>query len=259
MNEFQSILAIAYRDFVKFLRDRNRLIATFIFPILFIGILGSSFQSGLGDALGYDYRLFVFLGVIAQTLFQSTAAGIISLTEDREQDFAQEIFVSPISRFTIVIGKIFGETLVAMAQIVGIVLFGFIIRVPFDVGAVLTLLPFFLIVAFFGGAFGILVVSFLGAGRGAREVFPFLIFPQFFLAGVFNPIKQLPVPLNILTYVAPMRYAVDLLRSVYYAGSSAFAKTVLLPFWVNLLLIAAIGAVFFIYGTYRFTGKEQNR
>ena len=155
MNEFQSILAIAYRDFIKFLRDRNRLVATFIFPILFIGILGSSFQSGLGEALGYDYRLFVFLGVIAQTLFQSTAAGIISLTEDREQDFAQEIFVSPISRYTIVVGKILGETSVALAQIIGIVLFGFIIRVPFEVGAVLTLLPFFLIVAFFGGAFGI--------------------------------------------------------------------------------------------------------
>lgn len=259
MNEFQSILAIAYRDFIKFLRDRNRLVATFIFPILFIGILGSSFQSGLGEALGYDYRLFVFLGVIAQTLFQSTAAGIISLTEDREQDFAQEIFVSPISRYTIVIGKILGETSVAMAQIVGIVLFGFIIQVPFTIGAVLTMLPFFLIVCFFGGAFGILVVSFLGAGRGAREVFPFLIFPQFFLAGVFNPIKNLPVPLDFLTYVAPMRYAVDLVRGVYYGGSEVASKTVLLPMWVNLVIIAALGTALFVIGTYRFVSREQNR
>jgi len=259
MNEFQSVLAIAYRDFVKFLRDRNRLIATFIFPILFIGVLGTSFQSGLGDALGYDYRLFVFLGVIGQTLFQSTAAGIISLTEDREQDFSQEIFVSPISRFTIVIGKIFGETLVAMSQVIGIVLFGFIIQVPFSVGAVLAMLPFFLIVCFFGGAFGILVVSFLGAGRGAREVFPFLIFPQFFLAGVFNPIKDIGLPLNILTYMAPMRYGVDVLRSVYYSGSSAYDKVVLLPLWMNLLIIVGLGSVMFVYGTYRFTTKEQNR
>ena len=257
--EFQSILAIAYRDVVKFLRDRNRLIATFIFPILFIGILGSSFQSGLGEALGYDYRLFVFLGVIGQTLFQSTAAGIISLTEDREQDFAQEIFVSPISRFTIVIGKILGETLVSMAQVIGIVLFGFLIRVPFSLGAVLAMLPFFLIVCFLGGAFGILVVSFLGAGRGAREVFPFLIFPQFFLAGVFNPIKDIGFPLNILTYAAPMRYGVDLLRSVYYNGNAAFDKVVLMPLWMNLMIISAIGMLMFVWGTYRFTRREQNR
>ena len=259
MNEIQSILAIAYRDFVKFLRDRNRLIATFVFPILFIGVLGSSFQSGLGSALGYDYRLFVFLGVIAQTLFQSTAAGIISLTEDREQDFSQEIFVSPISRFSIVIGKILGETSVAIAQIIGIILFGFIIQVPFQIGAVLSLVPFFLIVSFFGGAFGIFVVSFLGQGRGAREVFPFLIFPQFFLAGVFNPIKQLDPVLSVLTYVAPMRYAVDLLRSVYYAGSSSFDKTVLLSMWLNLLVICILGGILFVYGTYRFTRKETNR
>jgi hypothetical protein len=36
----------------------------------------------------------------------STAQGVISLIEDRENDFSQEIFVSPISRYAIVFGKI---------------------------------------------------------------------------------------------------------------------------------------------------------
>jgi len=258
-NELQSIFAIAFRDFVKFLRDKNRIIATFVFPIIFIGILGSSFQSGLGPSLGYDFRLFVFIGVIAQTLFQSTAAGIISLTEDREQDFSQEIFVSPISRYSIIVGKILGESLVALSQIVGIVLFGLIIGVPFALGGLLSMFPFFLICCFFGGAFGIIVVSNLGSGRGAREVFPFLIFPQFFLAGVFNPVKNLPPVLDILTYIAPMRYAVDMLRSVYYVGSPEYDNVVRMPLWMNLLIIAVYGTLFLIVGTFLFVRKEQNR
>jgi ABC-2 type transport system permease protein len=127
MKEFQAIIAIAYRDLLKFLRDRGRIISTFVFPIIFIGILGGSLQSNLGSEAGYNFYLFTFVGVIAQTLFQSTAAGIISLTEDREQDFSQEIFVSPVSRYTIILGKILGEGIVAFVQVLGIIIFGMVL------------------------------------------------------------------------------------------------------------------------------------
>ena len=40
MREINAILAIAHRDLLKFLRDRLRVVSTFIFPIVFIGILG---------------------------------------------------------------------------------------------------------------------------------------------------------------------------------------------------------------------------
>jgi len=71
MKQLNAIITIAYRDFVKFLRDRTRLIATFIFPVIFIGILGGSLQANLGNALGYNFLLFTFIGVLGQTLFQN--------------------------------------------------------------------------------------------------------------------------------------------------------------------------------------------
>jgi ABC-2 type transport system permease protein len=259
MKEVQAIVAIAYRDLLKFLRDRGRIIATFVFPIIFIGVLGGSLQANVGDDIGYNFLLFTFIGVLGQTLFQSTAAGIISLTEDREQDFSQEIFVSPISRYSIIFGKILGESLVAFAQIIGIILFAFIIRIPFDLLPLAQVLPFMVLCCFFGGAFGIFVVSNLGSGRSSREIFPFIIFPQFFLAGIFNPIKVLPFPLDILSLASPMRYAVDLLRGIYYSGNSVYDKVVLFPVWLNLLIITIMGVVFMMVGTYRFVTKEKNR
>lgn len=259
MKEVHAIFVIAYRDLLKFLRDRGRIVATFIFPIIFIGVLGGSLQANVGNEIGYNFLLFTFIGVIAQTLFQSTAAGIISLTEDREQDFSQEIFVSPVSRYSIIVGKIFGESLVSFLQVIGIILFGVVMRIPFDFVQLMQLFPFLLLCCFFGGAFGIFVVSNLGSGRSAREIFPFVIFPQFFLAGIFNPIKVLPFPLDILSLLAPMRYAVDLLRGVYYAGSPSYDKIVLLPVWVNLLVLSGVGLVFLVVGTLQFVGRERNR
>src|SRR3989344_7067656 len=90
--EFSAIATIAYRDFTKLLRDRPRLIAGFIFPVLFIGVLGSSLNATIGRDIGFNFLAFVFTGVFAQSLFQSSAAGVISLIQDRENDFSQELF-----------------------------------------------------------------------------------------------------------------------------------------------------------------------
>jgi ABC-2 type transport system permease protein len=259
MRNLNAILTIAYRDFIKFTRDRFRIVATFIFPIVFVGILGQSLQSNLGGNIGYNFLVFTFTGVLAQTLFSSSASGVISLIEDRENDFSQEIFVSPVSRYAILIGKILGEALVALAQGLGILIFGLVIGIPLPFFEVLKMLPAAVIICLFGGAFGILVLSNLSSQRSANQVFPFLIFPQFFLSGVFSPIKHLPPILFILSRIAPMTYAVDFLRSLYYAGKPEYSLVVLNNPLFDLLVIAGVFVIFVILGTWLFVRNERNR
>ncbi|MFN8632322.1 MAG: ABC transporter permease [Chloroflexota bacterium] len=259
MSELNPILAIAFRDLVKFLRDRGRLVGTFVFPFIFIGILGGSFQSNMSSDFGFDFIAFTFTGVFGQTLFQSAANGIISLIDDRETDFSQEIFVAPISRYSIVFGKIVGESLVALAQGIGIMLFGAIVGVPMSVGQLLAMIPVAVIACLLGGAFGILILSNLSSRMLANQIFPFIMLPQFFLAGVFNPIRVLPLPLEILSLISPMRYAVDLTRGIFYAGRPEYEKVVLQSPLVNMAIIGAMFAVFLVAGTVLFVRREQNR
>lgn len=257
--ELIAISAIAARDVTKLARDRGRILASLIFPFIFIGALGGSLQANLGDAIGYNFLTFVVTGVLAQTLFQSTASGLISLVEDRQNDFAQELFIAPISRYSIILGKILGETLVACVQVLGIFALAAVMQIPMNWMAVLYASPALLLGALFGGAFGVMVLANLKDQRAANQLFPFLIFPQFFLAGVFNPIKVLPLPLLILSRIAPMTYAVDLFRSVYYAGSPDYAKVVLFPFWLDLLVVSVAFIVFLTVGTYFFVRQERDR
>jgi len=253
-NEVNAVVAIAFRDITKLLRDRTRIAANFIFPIIFIGILGTSMQANWQEGIGYNFLTFVFTGVLGQTLFQSAAAGIISLVEDRQNDFAQELFISPVSRGAIVLGKIMGETMVALVQAAGVVLFAMIIGVPLTLIGIIKLAPFFLLTAVFGG-----VMSNLSEQRAANQIFPFLLFPQYFLAGVFNPIKDLPLPLEIASRLAPMTYAIDLVRSVYYSGTDEASLTVLFNPGLNLLVVVGLTIVFFVAGTYMFVRNERNR
>jgi ABC-type multidrug transport system permease subunit len=80
--------------------------------------------------------------------------------------------------------------------------------------------------------------------------------PQFFLAGVFNPIGNLPLPLDILSKISPMRYAVDFTRNVYYAGGPDVA---VFDLSTNLAIIGIAFVVFMVIGTAGFVRAERNR
>jgi ABC-2 type transport system permease protein len=203
--------------------------------------------------------VFIFTGVLAQTLFQSTASGIISLVEDRVSDFSQEMFIAPVSRYTIIIGKIIGETLVSMVQGVVVLIFGLVIGVPMGLHELSVLFPVAIIACLFGGAFGLIVMSNMTSERTANQIFPFLLFPQFFLAGVFSPIKDLPIYLWVLSRIAPMTYIVDLARGVYYMGKPEYKDIVLHSPLVNFTVISVMFVVFILLGTYLFVKNERNR
>src|SRR5262249_15498883 len=74
-------LAIAWRDVVKLIRDRPRLAVNLAFPVLLVAGLGSVLQTTVGRVTGLDAVTLAFSGVLAATVFQSTAAGMISIVE----------------------------------------------------------------------------------------------------------------------------------------------------------------------------------
>ena len=259
MKEINAVLAIAARDVSKLFRDRPRLIFSVIFPMLMVGLLGGTLQSNLGRAAGFNFIGFTFTGILGLTLFQSSAQGLISLIEDRENDFSQEMFVSPISRYSIVFGKIAGETGVAFLQ--ALPTFG--LAIVLGVHLTLPKLGLLLIVSvaacLLGGAFGVVALSVFSNQRAAQSVFPFLVFPQFFLAGIFNPIKVLPWFLLPFSLIAPLRWVVDLLRAILYSGTPEYPRVVLSDPFTDAMVIIGMFLVFITVGTALFVRQETNR
>jgi ABC-2 type transport system permease protein len=259
MTELSAIAAIATRDFFKFLRDRSRLVLAFLVPFLLLFLLGNTLQINLGRAVGFNFIGFTFTGVLGLTIFQSSMQGLASLLDDRQNDFAQELFVAPVSRYTIIAGKILGETMVAMAQTLPLVAFALVLRVPISPGQLLLMAPVALVSCLLGASFGLLAMAAINTPQVANQIFKFLLLPQLFLAGVFNPISALPWYLAALSRLSPMRYVVDLFRDVLYAARPAYHKVVLLDPVTNLATIALMCAVFMLAGTALFVRRETNR
>jgi len=248
MLELNAMAAIAGRDVLKFFRDTSRLVAAVVFPFAMIFLLGGTLQLNLGKSAGFN-----FIG------FASTAQGLTSLMEDRQNDFAQEVFVSPVSRYSIVFGKIVGETLVALIQVIPFVLFAWMLRVPLTPTHVALLLPVALLSCFMGGAFGLLLLNTMSDTRASNQIFNFVFLPQYFLAGMISPINVLPWYLAALSLLSPMRYVIDLARGVVFSGTPEYSRVVLLSPTTNIAVLAAMFVVFMVAGTALFVRRETTR
>jgi ABC-2 type transport system permease protein len=254
-----AVLAIAQRDLTKLLRDRTRLLVSLAFPILLIVGLGVALQPTVGRAVGLDWVTFTFVGVFAATLYQSAAAGMLSVVEDRETDFSRELFVAPVSRLTIVAGKVLGESLVALCQGLGIILFALLLQVRITPGQAAALVPAAVACCLLGAAFGLATLAVLPNQRAGLQVFPFLILPQYFLAGVVAPLHGLPWYLEALSRVMPLRYAVDLTRSAFYAGTPGYQLAVADGPVADLAVVVGLFAVLLVVGALVFDYRERSR
>jgi ABC-2 type transport system permease protein len=255
--ELWALLAIAQRDLVKLLRDRARLAVNLAFPILLVAGLGSVLQPTVGKVTGISAVTLAFTGVLPATLFQSTAAGMISIAEDRETDFSRVLFVAPVSRLTLMAGKICGETTVALFQGACVVAFAAAIGVRITGGQLAALLLPGLACCLLGGAFGLVTVVSLPNQRSAMDVFQFLIIPQYLLGGVLVPLHGVPGYIDVIAGVMPLRYAVDLVRGVFFRGTPGYQQVVSTSPVVDAVVIAGVFAVTMTAGALIFDYRER--
>jgi ABC-2 type transport system permease protein len=254
-----ALAAIAQRDMTKLLRDRLRLAVSLAFPVMIIGGLGSVLQPTIGKETGLDAVTFAFTGVLAATLFQSAAAGMISIVEDRENDFSRELFVTPVSRFTLVTGKVLGETAVALCQGVLVVAFAAVFGVHMNAAQLAGMVPPALACCLLGGAFGLAALAAVPNQRAAMQVFQFLIIPQYVLAGVVVPLTGLPRWLDVLAWAMPLRYGVELMRSFFYRQTPAYRRVVVGGPVLDAAVMAVMFTVLIAAGSVVFDRRERNR
>jgi ABC-2 type transport system permease protein len=79
------------------------------------------------------------------------------------------------------------------------------------------------------------------------------------LGGVLVPLNGAPRLLGALSFAMPMRYCVDLVRSVFYAGSPGYGQVVTTGPGLDLAVIAGLTAAFLVAGGYLFSYRERIR
>jgi ABC-2 type transport system permease protein len=224
-----------------------------------MGLLGGSLSQNMAGGLGFSYGKFMMVGMLVNMLFMMTTMGMTSLVEDHTTDFTQEMLVSPVSRYSIAIGKIFGSSFGAMISMIGTLIIGLIMGItlsPWQLLMVLLLSP---LMCLSGGALAMIIIGLVKNNKTANIAVTLITMPQMFLSGAIIPINNSSGLLYILSHAMPMTYCIDLVRAVVYAGTPEYSKVVLFNPVINFAAIAVLAVICLIIGTYFFARSEKNR
>lgn len=246
------IYALWLRDVKRFLRTPSRIIGSIAMPLLFLVFLAFGFSGAAIPGLpeGVDYLQFLVPGMVGFTmLFGASFAGL-SILSDQDVGFLKEILVAPVSRTSIVLGRIAGGSTTALIQAILILLLS--IPLGFRVVSLLSLplaLVFLVLIAVTFVGFGVALASQFSDSEGFGLIVQFVIFPLFFLSGAIYPISSFPTPVQLLALANPLTYGVDGLRAVL-VGTSEY------PLALNLAVLLVSSAVMVGIGTYLFERVE---
>jgi len=248
-----AVYVLWLREMKRFLRAKSRVFGALAMPLFFLAFLGLGFRrmSIPGLPGGVGYVKFLVPGIVGMTMLFTSVMGGMSVLWDKEFGFLKEIMVAPVSRVSIVLGRIAGGTTTALIQ--GIMILGISMAAGFRVAGPASYPLAFVFLVLIATAFlglGLIFASRMKDMQGFGIVMNFIIFPIFFLSGALYPLDNLPSWVRVLTYVDPLTYGVDGLRG-------ALIRVSAMPVAFNLAVMAAISVLMVGLGAWFFERSEN--
>ena len=253
MTEIRGIYTLWLREVKRYLRDRTRIVSSFFQPLLWLVIFGSGMRISVSIG-SLSYQQYIFPGIIGQTLLFTSMFMGISVIWDREFGFLKEILVAPISRFSIFLGKMLGDSTDAVIQ--GIIVFclGLLLGIPLSIVEFLEVLPLMLLITFGLVSIGLTIASFMESLESFGVIQSFINLPLFFLSGALFPIRgdQVPSWLQTVSHFNPLTYGVDALRTIVLGA----AWQPLYPLYFDLAVVCCFDILMIIVGTLAFSRRK---
>jgi ABC-2 type transport system permease protein len=242
MSELTGIYAIWYREIRVYFREKSRIVASIINPLLFLTILGG----GLGSVQGFGAvggQMFLFPAILGMSLLFTSIFFGLYIVWDRKVDFLKEVLVAPISRLSMFIGKIFGGATDALIQATLVIVIGAFLGIHYTLLSLPLAYGFMFLTTVSLVSFGLIFGSLMESPEGFQLISSFIVFPMFLLS--MFPFEQLPSYLVPFAYIDPMTYAVDALRGVILNVNH-------FPLYFDAAILAVLAVVFVSIGTYSF-------
>ena len=249
--ELYAIYAVWKRELLVYIREKERLVSSFVSPLLWLFVFGSGIGGGVYAGGGTEnYQSFIFPGILTMSvLFISVFYGLYIIW-DRKLDFLKEVLVAPISRSSIFLGKTLGGVTDAMIQGVILLVIGSLFILPVSPVNFLAALAILFLLTFFTTSLGLIMGANLHSQEGFALVSNFLMWPMFFFSGALFPVSQLPDVLKAVSDVNPLTYAVDALRFVLL-GQSTFS------IYLDVGVLALSSVILGIAGVITFGDLQQ--
>lgn len=237
--------AILVRDARRLLRQRERLAAIFLRPLVWLVFFAAGFRGALGLSITQPYETYILYavyivpGLAGMMLLFNGIQSSLAMVYDRELGSIRALLSSPVPKPLLLMFRL----LSAQLLITGPVLIFLLVARLWDVRppllGYLAVVPAVLASGLMLGALGLIVASVSRQLENFAAAMNFVIFPLFFASTALYPLWRLNEAngtLALLARLNPFSHAVELLRFALYLKLN-------LP---SLAVVLGIGAASFL-------------
>lgn len=227
------ISMLVEREFVRFLRQRSRVVGALAQPVIFWVLFGAglsgSFRMAAASGGSVSFQEYFLPGAALMIVLFTSIFSSISVIQDRNEGFLQGVLAAPVPRVSLVLGKLFGGALLALAQALLFLwsapLLQYIGLAPemplgFSIGQTLAMIGVLFLTGLGMAGLGFLFAWKIDSVQGFHGIMSILLMPMWLLSGAFFP----PGGSKWLSWVVavnPLSYGLSALRHVIGRSDAA--------------------------------------
>jgi ABC-2 type transport system permease protein len=239
------VAALWWREIIRFVRQRSRVVGAFAQPLLFWILLGAGFSTSFRppDAPAeLGSMAYFYPGIIGLVLLFTAIFSTIAVVEDRKSGFLQGVLVAPISRGGIVLGQALGGTTLAVLQ--GVLGLAPLVGIRLTALSAAATVGVIAAIAFALTSLGLVIAWRMESTQGFHAIMNLILMPIWLLSGAFFPAAGAATWLGWIMRLNPLTYGMAALRRCLYLGAPAAVG--LVPALAPSLVITALfcGAAF---------------
>ena len=186
-----------------------------------------------------DYKVFMIpalMGILMMMLCGFLPA--LNIVGEKEKGTIEQINVTPVSKWSFILAKLIpywliGLIVLTLCLVLSWLIYGITCQGPLWLVYLLSIL-----LALFFSSFGLIVSNYSDTMQQAMLVMWFFVVCLMLLSGLFTPVRSMPHWAYLTTYINPMHYFADAIRTVFVRGGNfhTIAHQVLALFLIATLI-----------------------
>ena len=166
-----------------------------------------------------NYKLFMIPALLAIVMMLMTGfLPTLNIVGEKETGTIEQMNVTPVSKWAFILSKLIPYWLIALFVITVCLLLAWLIYGLTPAGPLWLVYVLAMLLALFFSSFGLIVSNYSETMQQAVFVMWFFVVTIMLLSGLFTPTRSMPEWAYLTTYVNPMHYFIDAIRTVFIRG-----------------------------------------
>ena len=189
-----------------------------------------------------NFKLFMIPALLAIVMMLMTGfLPALNIVSEKEAGTIEQINVTPVSKWTFILAKLVPYWIIALFVVTVCLLLAWAVYGITPVGPVWLIYVLAMLLALFFSSFGLLISNYSDTMQQAIFVMWFFVIIMLLLSGLFTPTRSMPSWSYLTTYVNPMSYFVEAVRTVFIRGGG------LASIWHQLLALGGIALLMAVW------------